>query len=141
MGIMATDRVVIAIDTPGYGDSARAADTMPSIADYAKSASIALTELGCSQNGQKIDLLGYHTGSLIAAELAIMQAKSGPSPRSCQEFLIYIGKDREAAYQRNVKPDARFGRWIPPESRSGTLPALPCRQDYPSPVHKSISMT
>ena len=65
---MARDRVVIAIDTPGYGDSAKPPDLQP-IAGYARSAAIVLQVLGYGRD-EKVDVLGYHTGALIAAELA-----------------------------------------------------------------------
>lgn len=70
---MATDRMVIAMDTPGYGDSARP-EHLPNIEDYAKAASTALKALGFPMDGEKkIDALGYHTGGLIAVELARSQ--------------------------------------------------------------------
>ena len=73
--LMAHDRLVIAIDTPGYGDSA-APEGLPTIKDYADAATVALDRLGLkSERGSSVDVLGYHTGSLIAIELAVQQPK------------------------------------------------------------------
>ena len=100
---MAVDRTVIAIDTPGYGDSDRPTK-LPTIADYAHSAVVALTKLGIGKDGQQVDLLGYHTGTLIASELA------AGNPSLVRKLVLpgipfYTGEEREAAYKRNVKPD------------------------------------
>lgn len=69
---MARDRVVIAIDTPGYGDSDQPS-SLQSIEGYAQSAATVLKALGYGK-GRSVDALGYHTGSLIAAELAALNS-------------------------------------------------------------------
>lgn len=61
------DRLVIAMDTPGYGDSDRPA-TPPTMQDYARNAIKALDELGITE---PLNVMGYHTGTLIAAEMTI----------------------------------------------------------------------
>lgn len=58
-------RQVIAIDTPGYGMS-DSFDTMPEIGDYARVIAQTVEALGLDS----IDLMGYHTGSLISLELS-----------------------------------------------------------------------
>ncbi len=63
----ATDRIVLAHDYPGFGES----DPPPatphvSIEDYAKS----LWDVADALELQRIDLLGYHTGVEVAAEAA-----------------------------------------------------------------------
>lgn len=66
---MACDRRVIAFDTPGYGMS----DPPPaplSMADYAAAIADAVNEMNLAEDGP-IDLFGFHTGSLLAAELAL----------------------------------------------------------------------
>ena len=62
---LGTDRLVIAPDTPGYGMS-DAPDTPPDIPTYANAFSHLLDTLDLAQ----VDLVGYATGSVIAAELA-----------------------------------------------------------------------
>ncbi|QGN54456.1 alpha/beta fold hydrolase [Novosphingobium sp. Gsoil 351] len=57
----------LAIDTPGFGLSDRP-PSPPDIADYARSLVATLDALGLSG---RVDLMGYHTGSMIAAETAI----------------------------------------------------------------------
>lgn len=104
MRLMAHDRMVIAIDTPGYGDSA-APGELPTIQDYAKSASAALDALGIrGERGSSVDVLGYHTGSLIAIELAVQQ------PKLVRRLVLaglpfYAGEEREKAYKRNAVPE------------------------------------
>jgi len=67
---MARDRLVIAIDTPGYGDSARP-DSPPSITDYARNVLQVLNAAGIDE---PVDVFGYHTGTFIAAEMAIINS-------------------------------------------------------------------
>jgi pimeloyl-ACP methyl ester carboxylesterase len=64
---MARDRRVIAFDTPGHGMS-DAPPAPPGMAAYAASFADGIAALGITG---PIDLYGYHTGSLLAAELAL----------------------------------------------------------------------
>jgi pimeloyl-ACP methyl ester carboxylesterase len=63
---LGTDRSLYAVDTPGFGESDGPARE-PSIVDYAAAVGDLLEGLRL----REVDLLGYHTGSAIAAELAI----------------------------------------------------------------------
>jgi pimeloyl-ACP methyl ester carboxylesterase len=73
------DRFVYAPDTPGFGES-DLPDQPPEIADYAAAMCELLDHLGHGP----VDLLGYHTGSSIAVELALQ--------RRCQvRRLVLIG--------------------------------------------------
>lgn len=63
--LVATDRLALAIDTPGYGMSDPAPDPQ-TIAAYADAIADGLAALDLGA----IDLVGYHTGAAIAAELA-----------------------------------------------------------------------
>ena len=62
----ARGRGVIAIDTPGFGMSDAPAEA-PAIADYARGMIAAIDALDIAG---PVDLMGYHTGSMIACELA-----------------------------------------------------------------------
>ncbi|CAM3652252.1 alpha/beta fold hydrolase [Litorimonas haliclonae] len=67
---LAKDRQVIAIDSPGHGES----DLPPSIDEatienYATSAWEVVKSLGL----EKIDILGHHTGAKVATEMAVQQ--------------------------------------------------------------------
>lgn len=64
--VLGTDRSIYAPDTPGYGESDGPA-ARPSIAEYAA----AMGDFLDAMRFRKIDILGYHTGALIATELAI----------------------------------------------------------------------
>jgi pimeloyl-ACP methyl ester carboxylesterase len=63
---MGSDRSVYAPDTPGFGES-DAPEKTPSITDYAAAIGDFIEQMRFRQ----VDLLGYHTGSSIAAEVAI----------------------------------------------------------------------
>jgi pimeloyl-ACP methyl ester carboxylesterase len=62
---MARDRLCIAADTPGYGQSDYP-PRQPTMAEFAQSMGLLLDHLGLKQ----VDLFGYHTGCAIAVELA-----------------------------------------------------------------------
>jgi pimeloyl-ACP methyl ester carboxylesterase/catechol 2,3-dioxygenase-like lactoylglutathione lyase family enzyme len=61
---LATDRVVYAPDTPGYGDS-DAPPARPAFEAYADVVGEWLASIG-----EPVDLLGYHTGAALATEIA-----------------------------------------------------------------------
>jgi pimeloyl-ACP methyl ester carboxylesterase len=61
---IATDRVVYAPDTPGYGDS-DPPPAPPAFGDYAD-----VLGQWIAQLGEPVDLLGYHTGAALAVEIA-----------------------------------------------------------------------
>ncbi|MEP2101358.1 MAG: alpha/beta hydrolase [Parasphingorhabdus sp.] len=104
MRLMASDRIVIAIDTPGYGDSDRP-KKLQSIDGYAESAAAVLNAMGHGgERGPPVDLLGYHTGTLIATELAIRH------PGLVRKLVLpglpfFTGEARQKAYQDNAKPE------------------------------------
>lgn len=62
---MAEDRLVVAPDTPGFGESAPP-PSAPEIEDYAN----AMASFVESHGLGRIDIMGYHTGSLTALEMA-----------------------------------------------------------------------
>jgi len=66
MAEMGRDRVVIAMDTPGFGNS-DPSPQQPTITDYAR---VALDLLNAKLITD-VDLMGYHTGSKVAVETAI----------------------------------------------------------------------
>ena len=65
---MSTDRMVLCPDTPGFGGS-DGPTTMPSITDYAAAMADWLDDLTL----KNVDVLGFHTGTLVAVELAILR--------------------------------------------------------------------
>lgn len=84
-------RAAVAVDTPGLGMSDATA-APPSIEDYACAMEAAAHALGLSR---PIDLMGYHTGSMIAAELA------GTRPELVRRVVlvsapIFTAAEREA---------------------------------------------
>jgi len=71
MEALGSDRTMLALDYPGIGQS----DTYPDELDMGKLADImavSLTSLGWGPDGDgPVDLCGYHTGTMLATELAI----------------------------------------------------------------------
>lgn len=59
---------LLALDTPGFGDSDALAAENPAISDYAQRLAAALTELEVSD----AIVVGHHTGAVIAGELAVL---------------------------------------------------------------------
>jgi pimeloyl-ACP methyl ester carboxylesterase len=65
---MAKDRIVLAPDTPGYGESDPPPGPQP-IAAYAA----AFLDLVAAQGFAQVDVLGYHTGTVLAIDMALQQ--------------------------------------------------------------------
>jgi len=70
--LLASQRRVIAVDYPGYGNSDPVSE-QPSIADFADA--IAAVARGVS-DGQAVDLFGFHTGCLVAVETSLRHPDS-----------------------------------------------------------------
>jgi len=75
LGELSVDRLAIAIDTPGYGES-DPPPKPPEIADYARVLLAAARALIGRPPARPIDVLGYHTGTIMAVEMAIAEPKS-----------------------------------------------------------------
>lgn len=71
MAKMGADRLVVAVDTPGFGMS-DTPEGPPEIADYARAMLAAIDALDVTG---PIDLMGYHTGSMIACDVARARAE------------------------------------------------------------------
>lgn len=71
LAAMAADREVVAFDTPGNGMSDWPPEPMD-MAGYAQAFSDGLTSLSLGAQ-QPVDVFGYHTGTLLGAELAIAE--------------------------------------------------------------------
>lgn len=67
--LLATDRRVIAPDYPGYGGS-DALSLTPRIDDYADAM---MAVVDAISSDQPVDVLGFHTGCLVAAEIAFKE--------------------------------------------------------------------
>lgn len=68
MPLINEGRRVIAPDYPGYGGSYPLAEP-PSIADYANALVDSVLE---AERGRPVDLLGFHSGCLVAAEMSLI---------------------------------------------------------------------
>lgn len=67
---LGSDRVAIAPDTPGYGNSTKPAQPL-TMTELGETMAAALENLGYGPAGRgKVDVSGYHTGAYIATELA-----------------------------------------------------------------------
>ena len=111
------DRVMLAPDYPGLGQS----DAPPALMDmaaYADSMADVLDALGYGDDGLgKLDVCGYHTGAMVAVELAVRR------PDLVRRLVLagipyYEGEERQRMYDENVvaKPitddfDSLRGTW------------------------------
>jgi pimeloyl-ACP methyl ester carboxylesterase len=119
MPILAADRRVVAMDTPGYGCSDRVPGR-PAIADYAAAALDVLEALGIG----RVIAVGHHTGAVIAVEMAAAWPEriervvmSGPV------YMDAAGRAELAQFfqQWTVAPDGshlldkwrKMHRWLP----------------------------
>jgi len=109
------DRSAYAPDLPGYGES-DAPETPPSVAEYAAAVGDMLDTLRL----REVDLLGHQTGSLVAAELAVVR------PHQVRRVVlagvpVFDPKEREAYHQRPWP--ARPGKTVRTSWRNGSASA------------------
>lgn len=96
MPMLNSNRRVIAPDYPGYGGSDAPANP-PSIADYARAILDFLDDAGVAD---PVDLLGFHTGCLVAAEMAHLEAKRVRRIVLCD--VPYFTSDQQEAMRDKV---------------------------------------
>ena len=105
MPLIASQRSVRAYDYPGYGGSDRLTGN-PSIKAYAKHITDHL------DNAQKISLLGFHTGNLVAVEIAKL------APELISDLILidvpYFDEPTREKYAASLPPNA-----IPDDVQAG----------------------
>lgn len=95
------DRLMIAPDYPGLGQSDPPPEAMD-MAGYAAAMAEVLEALGYGgQDGDKVDVCGYHTGAMVAIELAVRR------PDLVRKLVLagipyYDAEARPAEYEKNV---------------------------------------
>lgn len=109
--LLADRRMVIALDTPGYGESDRPRER-PSLAQYGD----AIIESVLKLTKRPVDLVGYHTGAAIAAELAARR------PRDCRRVVLISMPYFDAG--RRAELIAQLGRRNPVATDGSHLPPL-----------------
>ena len=95
---LGADRAAFAVDTPGFG----ASDAPPApvdLAAYAAAIGDAVDALLREHPAEAVDLMGFHTGAMIAIELAIQR------PDLVRRLVLagipfYLGEDRAAVYTK-----------------------------------------
>lgn len=102
--LIGRDRSVYAVDTPGFGQS-DAPRTQPSVEDY----TAAIGDFLDGMRLRTVDVLGYHTGSAIATELALAR------PQQVRKLVfvavpIFTSAERDAF---NARP------WPVPQREDG----------------------
>ena len=91
---MGRDRIAVAPDTPGFGES-DGPRKEPEIEDYAAAMGEVLDSLGLGE----VDVMGYHTGSKICVELAQQRPRQVrrlvlvSAPINTEEELVHHKKD------------------------------------------------
>lgn len=117
--VVGRSRLAIAFDTPGYGESERPAEP-PNMTEIAAAMAAGIQALGLGEAGEgPVDAFGFHTGTLIAAELAI----SRPTlvRRVVLSGIPYFSEERRLEQLARVPRDLRLtedgarvlGRWAP----------------------------
>ena len=95
MPMLNTGRRVIAPDYPGYGNSYRLSEP-PSIEDYAQ----AIIDSVLANEDAELDLLGFHSGCLVAAEIALR------APQRVRHLLLvdipWFDRETQAAFAGKV---------------------------------------
>ena len=94
MGVLGDQRLTIAVDTPGFGNSDPPA-APPEVPDYAA----AMGDVMDALKLRNVDLFGFHTGSKIALELAIQRPKQ---IRKVVSVSASIFTDAELAEHRDT---------------------------------------
>jgi len=99
---MSADRRVMAMDTPGYGRSDPPPEPQP-MSELAGAAADVLDALGYGANGRgAVDLIGYHTGCFIAAELAVVRPDL--ARRLVLPGIPYrVGEERKEMYNQYAR--------------------------------------
>jgi len=119
MPLLAADRRVIAVDTPGYGCSDRVPGR-PQVEDYAAAAFDVLDALGVEQ----VVVVGHHTGAVIAVEMAATAPQrierivmSGPvytGPAGRAELMRFFRQWTVAADGSHLLEKwQKMHRWLP----------------------------
>lgn len=105
MPLLNRGRRVIAPDYPGYGGSVTLTDP-PSIATYANAMRETVAALGLAQT----DVLGFHTGCLVAVEMAL------EAPESLRRILLcdvpYFTGDTQVELRGKMTKPMPIGRRI-----------------------------
>lgn len=95
MPMLNAGRRVLAPDYPGYGNSYRLAEP-PSIGDYAS----AMIDSVLANEAAQLDLLGFHSGCLVAAEIALV------APEKVRRLLLvdipWFDRETQAAFAGKV---------------------------------------
>ncbi|MFN2098483.1 alpha/beta fold hydrolase [Altererythrobacter sp. MF3-039] len=126
--VMARDRMVIAPDTPGYGESDRPAERPP-LEAYGD----AILDALLREYGGPFDLLGYHTGAAIAADLA---ARRDMVRKTVLVSMPYFGDERRNGLVEQIDRPRGYndeysedGSHLPP-MWEGTFKARPEGQSW-----------
>ena len=101
--VLAEDRVVHCPDTPGYGNS-NAPQEKPTMIDYGAALAAAVAALQSDRQRRappRVDLFGFHTGSLCAIEVALQR------PDLVRRVVLsgvphYLPEERERKRRANV---------------------------------------
>ncbi len=117
MPALASGRMVIAPDTPGYGASDSPPEP-PSIDDYAQAMLAVVSQLqamGRMPSGP-VDVLGYHTGAIVAVAMA-----AGAPEQVANLVLVSL-----AAYPADLRARKRaaLADWPVPRDDGGHLQAM-----------------
>lgn len=101
--LLGVKRRVIAIDYPGYGNSDATASE-PTIADFADAVAAVATAVS---PGQPVDLCGFHTGCLVAAETSLRHAD--PVNRLLLVDVPFFSSERQQKMLESMRTKPKIG--------------------------------
>jgi pimeloyl-ACP methyl ester carboxylesterase len=134
--VMATDRLVISPDTPGYGGST-APPSIPDMAAYGQAIIEALENLGYGAGGKgPVDVLGFHTGNFVTIEMAVKR------PDLVRKLVMpgipyFTESEREAKRQQYAQPRHFF---TDPEYMAKSYRANVYTRDFGVPKERHLEM-
>lgn len=102
-GALAVDRIVHCPDTPGFGQS-DPPPSKPTMTDYGGAIADAVAALGygADHDIKQVDIFGFHTGSLVAAEFAAQRPDLVRRAVLCG-VPHYTPEERRRQYEQNVR--------------------------------------
>jgi pimeloyl-ACP methyl ester carboxylesterase len=103
MPLLNEGRAIIAPDYPGYGGSTPTR-SLPSVDDYA----LAMLDTLDDMNVSRADVLGFHTGCLVGAELAL-RAETKIARLILVDIPFFTAEERTEMYASGVQPRAFSG--------------------------------
>lgn len=131
---LGTDRVALAFDTPGYGQSARPAAPLRSVLDFAEVFAQGLRDLGIA----RADAMGDHSGAMLA--LALAACAPDIMARVVVSAVPYL-VDKTLRAQRAARwPEITDPEQIPPQEQAKFRTYVLARLEKGLPLWRAMEL-